>query len=63
MNLWRTRTSCTEICKTINNAKPKFMENLFKFRKTNTGQRQQYRLNLEIQKSNNVMKGLRIQGN
>ena len=39
------------------------MENLFKFRKTNTGQRQQYRLNLEIQKSNHVMKGLRIQGN
>ena len=41
------------------------MKNLFKFRKTNRVQREQYKLNLEIPKSNQVSSGtkrLRIQG-
>ena len=41
------------------------MRNLFKFPKTYKVQRQQYKLNLEIQKSNKVSfgtKSLRIQG-
>ena len=41
------------------------MKNLFKVRKTNRAQREQYKLNLEIPKSNQVSfgpKSLRIQG-
>ena len=51
MNLRRTRSLCIEIYKTINNLQPEFMKNLFKFFKTNTGQREQYKLNLKILKS------------
>ena len=50
---------------TINNLNPEFMKNLFKVRKTNRAQREQYKLNLEIPKSNQVSFGpasLRIQG-
>ena len=49
----------------INNLNPEFMKNLFKVRKTNRAQREQYKLNLEIQKSNQVYfstKSPRIQG-
>ena len=56
---------CIDIYKTVNNLKLEFMRNLFKFPKTNKVQRQQYKLNLEIQKSNKVSfgtKSLRIQG-
>ena len=35
-----------------NSLNPEFMKNLFKVRKTNTAQKEQYKLNLEIQKSN-----------
>ena len=65
MNLRRTRSLCIEIYKTINNLNPEFMKNLFKVRKTNRAQREQYKLNLEIPKSNQVSfgtKSLRIQG-
>ena len=47
------------------NLNPEFMKNLFKVRKTNRAQREQYKLNLEIPKSNQVSfgtKSLRIQG-
>ena len=49
----------------INNLNPEFRKNFFKVRKTNRAQREQYKLNLEIQKSNQVYfstKSLRIQG-
>ena len=49
---------------TINNLNPEFMKNLFKVRKTNRAQREQYKLNLEISKSDQVSfgtKSLRIQ--
>ena len=65
MNLRRTRSLCIEIYKTINNSNPEFMKNLFKVRKTNRAQEEQYKLNLEIPKSNQVSFGtesLCIQG-
>ena len=63
MNLSKTRSSCIEIYKTINNLNPKLMKNLFKVCKTNRAQREQCKLNLEISKSNQVpfgTKSLRI---
>ena len=65
MNLWRTRPLSIEIYKTINNLNPEFIKNLFKVRKTNTAHREQYKLNLEIPKSDHVSfgtKSLRTQG-
>ena len=43
-NLRRTRSLCIEIYKTINNLNPEFMKNLFKVRKRNRAQREQYML-------------------
>ena len=57
MNLRRTRSLFIEICKTINNLIPEFMKNLLKVRKTYRAQRKQYKLNLEIRKSNQVSFG------
>ena len=54
MNLRRTRSLSIEIYKTIINLYPEFMKNLFIVRKTNRAQREQYKLNLEIPKSNQV---------
>ena len=54
MNLRRTRSLSIEIYRTINNLNPEFMKNLFKVCKTNTAQKEQYKLNLEIPKSNQV---------
>ena len=65
MNLRRTRSLCIEIYKTTNNLTPEFMKNLFKVRQTHRAQREQYKLYLEIPKSNQVSfgtKSLRIQG-
>ena len=65
MNLRRTRSLNIEIYKTINNLNPEFMKNLFKVCKTNRAQREKYKLNLEIPKSNQVFfgtKSLCIQG-
>ena len=51
LNLWRTRSLCIEIYKTINNLNPELMKKLLKVRKTNRAQKEQYKLNLEIPKS------------
>ena len=59
MNLRRTRSLCIEMYNTINNLNPEFMKNLFKVFKTNTPQREQYKLNLEISKSNQVVFGIK----
>ena len=59
MNLRRTRSLCIEMYNTINNLNPEFMKNLFKVCKTNTPQREQYKLNLEIPKSNQVVFGIK----
>ena len=57
MNLRRTWSLCIEIHKIINNLNSEFMKNLFKVCKTNRAQREQYKLNLEISKSNQVSFG------
>ena len=65
MNLRRTRSLCIEIYKTINNLNAKFMKKLFKVGKKNRAQREHYKLDLEIPKSNQVSfgtKSLHIQG-
>ena len=65
MKLKRTRSLCIEIHKTINDLNPELMKNLLKVLKTNRAQREQYKLNLEIPKSNQISfssKSLRIQG-
>ena len=55
--LTRTRTLCIAIYKTINNLNLEFMKNLFKVLKTNRAQRYQFKLNLELSKSNQVSFG------
>ena len=65
MNQRETKSLCIQTYKTVNNLNREFMKNLFKVRKTNRTQREQYKLNLEITKSNQVSFGtnsLRIQG-
>ena len=59
MNLRRTRSLCTEIYKTINNLNPEFIKNLFKVCKTNRAQKEQYKLNSEIPKFNQVSFGIK----
>ena len=64
-NLRRPKSLCIEIYKTFNNLNPEFMKKLFKVRKTNRAQKEQYNLNLEIPKIYQVSfgtKSLRIQG-
>ena len=51
LNLRTTRSLCIEIYKTINNLNPEFMKKLFKVRKKNRAQKEQYKLNLQIPKS------------
>ena len=62
MNLRATRSLCIEIYKTIINLNPELMKNLFKVRKTNRAQREQYKLNLQISKSNQVSLGTKSLG-
>ena len=62
MNLRRTRSLCIEIYITINNLNPEFTKNLFKVRKTNRALREQYKLNLEISKSDQVSFGTKSLG-
>ena len=45
----------------MNNLNPEFMKKLFKVRKTNREQREQYKLNLEIPKSNQISFGTKSQ--
>ena len=65
INLRRTRSLCIEIYKAIDNLNAEFTKNLFKVCKTNRAQREEYKLNLETPKSNQVSSGtksLRIRG-
>ena len=64
INLRRTSSLCIEMYNTINNLNPEVMKNLFKVLKINRAQREQYKLNLEMPKSNQVFfgtKSLRIE--
>ena len=54
MNLGRTWSLCIKTYKTINNLHPEFMKHLFKVHKTNRAQKERYKLNLEIPRSNQV---------
>ena len=47
MNVYRLRNLCVEICKTINNLNPEFMNNIFKVKENKRVVREQYKLNLE----------------
>lgn len=60
-----TRSLSTQSYKTINHLNPELMKNLIKVLKSNRAQRQQHKLNLEIQKSNKFhfgTKSLQMQG-
>ena len=63
MKLKRMISLCIEIYKIINNLNSEFMKNLFKVCKINRAQRQQYKLNLEISKSNQVSFGTKSRFN
>ena len=76
MNLRRTRSLiikvcktvdnlCIKMCKTVNNLNSKFMKKFLEVGKTKREQREQFKLNREMAKSNQFYfgtKGLRIQG-
>ena len=59
MNLWRQRTLCIEIYKTLNKLNPGYMNDIFKLRNTDRLTREKYKLNLEILKPNQVTFGTR----
>ena len=65
MNLRRTRSLIIKVCKAVNNLNSKFMKKFLEVGKTKRGQREQFKLNREMAKSNQFYfgtKGLRIQG-
>ena len=57
MELNRLRYLCIEIYKTINNINPSFMKQIFQLRETNRTVRNQYKLNLNVPKVNQVSYG------
>ena len=52
MNVKRLRTLCVEICKTLNDLNPSFMNNIFKLKINGREVRDKYKLNLDIPKWN-----------
>ena len=59
MNLRRQRTLCIEIYKTLNKINPGYMNDIFKLRNIDRLTQEQYQLNLEIPKPNQVTFGAR----
>ena len=57
MELNKLRFLCIEIYKTINNINPSFMKQIFQLRETNRTFRNQYKLNLNVPKVNQVSYG------
>ena len=57
MELKRLRYLCIEIYETINNINPSFMKQIFQLRETNRTVRNQYNLNLNVPKVNQVSYG------
>ena len=57
MELNRLRYLCIGIYKTINNNNPSFMTQIFQFRETNRTIPNQYKLNLDVPKVNQVSSG------
>ena len=62
MELNRLRYRCIEIYKTINNINPSFIKQIFQLRETNRSFRNQYKLNLNVPKVNQVSYGEVIMG-
>ena len=60
MELNRLRYLCIEIYKTINNINPSFMKQIFQLRETNWTVRNQYKLNLNVPKVNQVSYGEKV---
>ena len=57
MELNRLRYLCTEIYKIINNINSSFMKQIFQLRETNRSVRNQYKLDLNVRKVNQVSYG------
>ena len=57
MELNRLRYLCLEIYKTINNINPSFMKQTFQLRETNRTFRNQYKINFNVAKVNQVSYG------
>ena len=65
MSLNRLRNLCVKIYKTINKLNPEFMNNIFKVKENKRLVREQYKLNLETPKWNQVTfgaKSLKVYG-
>ena len=61
----KQRTLCVEICKTLDELNPSFMENIFTVKETERLTREQYKLNLNTRSYNQMTfnyKSLRIFG-
>ena len=59
MNLRRARSLFIDICKSLNSLNSEFMKDLYKLRAAKRVQREKYKFNLEIPKSNQVTFGTR----
>ena len=57
VNVSNYRSWCIEVFKTLNDINPTFIKKIFKLRMTNCPIRENYNLNLEIPKSNQVRSG------
>ena len=57
MELYRLRYLCIEIYKAINNTNPSFMKQIFQLRETNRTVRNQYKINFNVPKVNQVSYG------
>ena len=57
MYVSKYRSWCIEVFKTLNDINPTFIKEIFKLRMTNCPIRENYNLNLEIPKSNQVRSG------
>ena len=65
MSVNSLRNVCVEIYKTMNKLNPEFMKNIFKVKENKRLVREQYKLNLETPKWNQVTfgaKGLKVYG-
>ena len=57
MNVSSSRSLCIKIFKTLDDINPSFVKDSFKLRMTNRQTREEYKLNLEIPKSNQIRFG------
>ena len=60
MNVKRLRTLSVEICKTLNDLNPSFMNNIFKLKINGREVRDKYKLNLNIPKWNRKLMTIKV---